>query len=333
VKHSATSQRGVAIIMAMLVVALATSVAAYAAWQQNLWIRRTENLGNQAQALAVSRAALYFGRLVLVEDLKNSDTATHDHLQENWAKYALVTPVEGGSVSGGIKDQQGLFNVNNLAANTDAQQQSFQLQWFTALLAALDLPTSLADALQDYIDLDDQGPFEDLTYLGKPEPYRTANQPLQSLDELSRIQGFDDAVIRKLKPFITAIPVIVPPAQGASAPTIPVTLLNVNTAPKEVLDAVFGTPAGEQIVALRDKAPFKELAEFETQTSTLLPAADPNNPATHPWSATNIDVKSNYFLVSAVSQFGATQTGLLALILRVNASTWPAIMWQKQTLD
>jgi general secretion pathway protein K len=331
-KSGKQSQRGVAIIMAMLVVALATSVAAYAAWQQNLWIRQSENFGNQAQALAVSRAALYFGRLVLVEDLKNSDTASHDHLQENWAKYALVTPVENGSVSGRIKDQQGLFNVNNLAA-TDALQQSFQVRWFTALLTALDLPASLVDALRDYVDLDDQGPMEDLTYLGKPEPYRTANQPMQSLDELNRIQGFDDDVIRRLKPFITAIPVIMPPAEGTSTPTIPITLLNVNTAPKEVLDAVFSEQAGAQILTLRDKAPFKDFAEFETQSSTLLPAVDPNDPATHPWSATNIDVKSNYFLVSAVSQFGATQTGLIALILRINASTWPAIMWQKQTLD
>ncbi len=319
--------------MAMLVVALATSVAAYAAWQQDLWIRRSENLGNQAQALAVSRAALYFGRLVLVEDLKDPNTLGHDHLQENWAKYALVTPVERGSVSGRIKDQQGLFNVNNLAATTDALQQTFQLQWFIALLAILDLPPTLAEALQDYIDLDDQGPFEDLTYLGKPEPYRTANQPLQSLDELNRIEGFDDALIAKLKPFITAIPVIMAPAQGASTPTIPITLLNVNTAPKEVLDSVFGAQAGDQIIALRDKAPFKTLNEFFTQTNTLLPAVDPTNPAARPWSATNIDVKSNYFLVSAVSQFGTTQTGLLALILRTDASTWPAIVWQKQTLD
>ncbi len=330
-KTANQSQRGVAIIMAMLVVALATSVAAYAAWQQNLWVRQSENLGNQAQALAVSRAALYFGRLVLVEDLKDPNTASYDHLGESWAKYALITPVEGGSVSGKILDQQGLFNVNNLAA-TDPLQQSFQLKWFTELLKLLDLPPSLAQALQDYIDLDEQGPFEDLTYLGKPEPYRTANQPLQSLDELNRIQGFDDAVIKKLKPFITAIPVVKAPAQGASAPTIP-TKLNVNTAPKEVLNAVFGAQAGTQILTLRDKAPFKELAEFETQTSTLLPALDAKNPATHPWSAKNIDVKSNYFLVSAVSQFGATQTGLLALILRTDMSTWPAIVWQKQTLD
>lgn len=330
-KTANQSQRGVAIIMAMLVVALATSVAAYAAWQQNLWVRQSENLGNQAQALAVSRAALYFGRLVLVEDLKNPNTASHDHLGESWAKYALITPVEGGSVSGKILDQQGLFNVNNLAA-TDPLQQSFQLKWFTELLKLLDLPPSLAEALQDYIDLDEQGPFEDLTYLGKPEPYRTANQPLQSLDELNRIQGFDDAVIKKLKPFITAIPVVKAPAQGASAPTIPITLLNVNTAPKEVLNAVFGAQAGDQIRTLRDKAPFKVLDEFFTRIDTL-PKVDPNNPVARPWSATNIDVKSNYFLVSAVSQFGATQTGLLALILRTDASTWPAIVWQKQTLD
>ncbi len=318
--------------MAMLIVALATSVAAYAAWQQNMWIRQSENLDNQAQALAVSRAALYFGRLVLVEDLKNSETATHDHLQENWAKYALVTPVEGGSVSGGIADQQGLFNVNNLAA-TDPLQQSFQMKWFTELLTALDLPTSLADALRDYVDLDDQGPMEDLTYLGKPEPYRTANQPMQSLDELNRIQGFDEDVIKKLKPFITAIRVVTPPAQGTSTPTIPITLLNVNTAPKEVLDAVFGAQSGQQILTLRNKTPFKEFADFESQTSAFLPPVDPNDPTIHPWSATNIDVKSNYFLVAAVSEFGSTRTGLVALIRRIDASNWPIIVWQKQTLD
>ncbi len=329
---SPRSQRGVAIIMAMLIVALATSVAAYAAWQQNLWIRQSESLGSQAQALAVSRAALYFGRLVLVEDLKDANTATHDHLNENWAKYALTTPVEGGSLSGKIADQQGLFNVNNLAA-TDALQQGFQLQWFTALLTALDLPTSLADALRDYVDLDDQGPAEDLAYLGKPEPYRTANQPLQSVDELNRIQGFDDDVMKKLKPFIAAIPIITPPAQGTSTPTIPVTPLNVNTAPKEVLDAVFGAQSGQQIVTLRDKEPFKELTEFDAKTSTLLPPVDPNDPTAHPWSTTSIGVKSDYFLVAAVSQFGNTQMGLVALIRRTDATNWPAVVWQKQVLD
>lgn len=326
------SQRGVAIVMAMLIVALATSVAAYAAWQQNLWIRQSENLGAQAQALAVSRAALYFGRLVLIEDLKNQNTAGNDHLDEAWAKYQLVTPVEGGSVSGKIKDQQGLFNINNLAA-TDLNERALQLKWFTALLAALDLPTALAVALQDYVDADDQGPMEDLAYLGKPEPYRTANQPVQSVDELNRVEGFDEKVMAKLKPFITAIPEITPPAQGALAPTIPVTPLNVNTAPVEVLDAVFGKGNGAQIETLRKKAPFKDFTEFQTQAAGFLPQPNAQNPTAFPWKTTNVDVKSHYFFVAAVSQFGNTKSGLVALVHRVNTTDWPIVVWQKQTLD
>ena len=326
------SQRGVAIVMAMLIVALATSVAAYAAWQQNLWIRQSENLGTQAQALAVSRAALYFGRLVLIEDLKNQNTAGNDHLDEAWAKYQLVTPVEGGSVSGKIEDQQGLFNINNLAA-TDLNERALQLKWFTALLAALDLPTALAVALEDYVDADNQGPMEDLAYLGKPEPYRTANQPVQSVDELNRVEGFDEKVMAKLKPFIAAIPEITPPAQGALAPTIPVTPLNVNTAPVEVLDAVFGKGNGAQIKTLRKKAPFKDFTDFQTQAAAFLPPPNPRDPTAHPWNATNVDVKSHYFLVAAVSQFGNTKNGLVALVHRVNATDWPIVVWQKQTLD
>ena len=326
------SQRGVAIVMAMLIVALATSVAAYAAWQQNLWIRQSENLGTQAQALAVSRAALYFGRLVLIEDLKNQNTAGNDHLDEAWAKYQLVTPVEGGSVSGKIEDQQGLFNINNLGA-THLNERALQLKWFTALLAALDLPAALAVALEDYVDADNQGPMEDLAYLGKPEPYRTANQPVQSVDELNRVEGFDEKVMAKLKPFIAAIPEITPPAQGALAPTIPVTPLNVNTAPVEVLDAVFGKGNGAQIETLRKKAPFKNFTEFQTQAAGFLPQPNAQNPMAFPWNTTNVDVKSHYFFVAAVSQFGNTKNGLVALVHRVNATDWPIVVWQKQTLD
>ena len=327
-----SSQRGVAIVMAMLIVALATSVAAYAAWQQNLWIRQSDNLSAHAQALAVSRAALYFGELVLIKDLQNSSPANVDHLKEDWATYALTTPVEGGSVSGKITDQQGLFNVNNLAA-TNLADRTMQLRWFNALLLALDLPASLADALQDYVDADDQGAKEDLAYLGKSEPYRTANQPIYSIDELNRVEGFDDKVLAKLKPFITAIPEITPPSQGSSIPTIPATPLNVNTAPKEVLEAVFGSAAGSAIETLRDKTPFKDFDDFQAQTTHLLGQPNPQNPAAYPWNTTNVAAKSDYFLVAAVSQFGNTKNGLVALVHRVNATAWPTMVWQKQTLD
>lgn len=328
-----TKQSGVAIIMAMLIVALATSVAAYAAWQQNLWIRQSESLTTQAQALAVSRAALYFGRLALLKDLQDSNPADVDDLKEPWAKFALTTPVEGGSVSGKIIDQQGLFNINNLAA-TNPLERALQLQWFTALLAPLDVPTGLAEAIQDFVDADDQGAKEDLAYLGKSEPYRTANRPIYGIDELYRVEGFDEKVMGKLKPFITAIPVVKPPAAGASISTNEITPINVNTAPREILDAVFGTTPASEIVKLRDKKSFMDFADFEAQTTSILPPPDPQKPNVHPWAKTNIAANSDYFLLVALSQFGNTKSGLLALVQRVNTpNAWPITIWQKQILD
>lgn len=322
-------QRGVAIIMAMLIVALATSVAAYAAWQQNLWIRQSQNLGAQAQALAVSRAAIYFGKKVLLNDLANSNPPDVDHLNEDWVKYALTTPVEGGSVSGKIEDQQGRFNVNNLAA-TNPAEQALQRKWFDALLANLSLPANLADALQGYVDLDDQGPKEDLDYLGKAEPYRTANQPIYGIDELNRVEGFDEKVIAVLKPFITAIPVLTPPAQGASLPTVTPTALNINTAPKDILEAIF-PGNGAQIETLRDQTPFASFADFQTKTANILPQPNPPDAAAYPWSEINIAAKSDYFLIGAASQFGNTKTVLVALVQRINPTTC-TIVWQQQTL-
>jgi general secretion pathway protein K len=330
-----TKQQGVAIIMAMLIVALATSVAAFAAWQQNIWIRQSESLTKQAQALAVSRAALYFGRWTLNTDLQNSSPPNVDDLKEDWAsKFAFTEEIEGGSVSSkNIVDQQGLFNINNLAA-TNLQERALQLQWFNALLAALSLPADLADAVQDFVDEDDQGPKEDLTYLGKTEPYRTANQPIYGIDELYRVEGFTNEVMETLRPFITAIPVRTPTAPGASGPTFPITAININTAPVEILRAVFGSQAGGQIETLRNTTEFTDFGDFQSRTASFLPQSNPPNPATYPWLATNINVKSEYFLVSTLSQFGNTKNGFEALVHRPDPPTgWPKIIWQKQILD
>ncbi len=328
-----TKQKGVAIIMAMLIVALATSVAAYAAWQQNLWIRQSESLTTQAQALAVSRAAIYLGSLALNTDLQTSDPPNVDSLKEKWATEPLSTPVEGGSVGGKIVDQQGLFNVNNLAA-TNLQERAVQLQWFNALLAALSLPAELADAVQDFVDEDSQGPKEDLTYLGKSEPYRTANQPIYGIDELYRVEGFTNEVMETLRPFITAIPVRTATAPGASGPTVPITAININTARVEILRAVFGSQAGGQIDTLRNTTAFTDFGNFQSRTASFLPVPTPPNPATYPWLANNVDVKSDYFLVSVLSQFGNTKNGFAALVHRLNpANGWPTIVWQKQILD
>lgn len=343
-------QRGIAIVMAMLIVALATSVAAFAAWQQNLWLRQSESLNSQALALAASRTAISLGREVLADDAKKNQV---DHLGEAWATYELVTPADGGgTVSGKLIEQQGLFNLNNVGAENSTDQTLAQ-SWFESLLTSLNIPKphELAEALKDYIDEDPSGQFEDLNYLGKTIPYRTADTPLRSVDELYRIEGFDANIIKKLRPFVTAIPVVNtgPVAPGKKAFSILMTPINVNTANPEVLNAVFGQ-AGADIVTQRESKFFQDQADFDTRIGPKLAPADPNNPLIHPWTfagapppaspsptgappaSANIDIKSDYFVVSASSQFDRTEFSVKAMIKREQQGVVPptTIVWQQQ---
>ena len=133
-------QQGVAIIMVLLIVAIATSLAAYMAMQQNLWQRQVESQFERAQARQLGAAGLDWARAVLAEDAHGSNM---DHEKEIWTLRLPAIPVEGGEVIGAIEDRQGLFNLNNVVSNV-AQ--------FQRLLAVLGLPAELAPALADWMD-------------------------------------------------------------------------------------------------------------------------------------------------------------------------------------
>jgi general secretion pathway protein K len=104
-------QRGVALITALLIMAIATTAAVYLTVQNQLSIRRTANIitGNQAQLYALGGEALVMS--VLNTDIKQNQI---DCLSDIWAIEAPPLPVDGGFVQGKITDLQGRFNVNNL---------------------------------------------------------------------------------------------------------------------------------------------------------------------------------------------------------------------------
>ena len=105
------ANRGVALITAMLITALASLVAANLAWDNALDVRRTMVLLNNDQAVQVALGAESWVVGILHQDLQESDI---DHLGEIWAIQLPGFPIEGGDVTGTIIDLQGRFNVNNL---------------------------------------------------------------------------------------------------------------------------------------------------------------------------------------------------------------------------
>ncbi|HKJ76970.1 MAG TPA: type II secretion system minor pseudopilin GspK, partial [Gammaproteobacteria bacterium] len=217
-------QRGVALVTALLVVALATVAAVAMATRQQVDIRRTANLlaGDQGRLYAEGVEA--WAAQVLRRDREDGDT---DAEGEQWATVLPPITVEGGEITGRIEDMQGRFNLNNLV-NPEGAPRPPQVARLRRLLAAVELSPGLAEAVVDWLDADIEPRFpdgaEDAAYLNRDPAYRTANVPVAHPAELRQVAGFDAAAYRALAPYVTALPAT--------------TTINCNTAKPPVLQAL-----------------------------------------------------------------------------------------------
>ena len=299
-------QRGVAIVLAMAVVALAAMAATAMMLAQSTWSRESELTADHVQAQALIQSGVDWSRAVLADDRRSNSV---DHLGEPWALRLPPMPVENGELAGDIADQQGLFNLNNLVKG--GKVNLAQLVHFQRLLSLLGLPTALAGALVDWIDADSepqtQGGAEDETYLALQPPYLAANRSLIDVAELALVRGFDDGVRARLRPFVTALPRF--------------TAVNANTASPEVLAAVvqgLGMDGARALVAQRERAHFRDLTDLLRQLPMgVLVAAE------------DISFSSDYFMATLRVTIGGAQARGVALLERGNTGGWPAIVWRK----
>jgi general secretion pathway protein K len=302
-------QKGLALITAMLVVAIAATTAAYLSLDQQIWLRQAQNLSDRAQAEVVRAAALDWAITILAKDAK--DNPQSDDTTENWAKPLPALPVEGGQITGQITDAQGQFNINNLVRGGNPSAPDIGA--FKHLLQSLSIDPNLTDAVVDWIDTDSitlPNGAEDIEYLQMKTPYRAANQLMQSVDELRLVRGFTPEIVEKLRPWITALP----------QPTE----INVNTASKEVLGALFYTQPASVIEQVVSQQPYKSVEEIRTKNPALA-AGDNKTTALY-------GIKSSYFVVTVVTQFGRYQRTTQALIQRGTNDSTSRILWHRQWL-
>jgi len=140
-------QQGVAIVLAMGVVALAALTATSMVVSQSTWARQAELTAGHVQAQLLIQTGLDWSRALLRDDRLASNV---DHLGEPWALRLPPIPVDNGSLAGRIEDEQGKFNLNNLLRN--GKVDPARLAQFRRLLSILGLPPALAGALADWID-------------------------------------------------------------------------------------------------------------------------------------------------------------------------------------
>jgi len=306
-------QRGLAAVTALLIVAIAASTAALMLSQQSAMLDQSSMVVARAQADQYAQAGIDWARGILAEDARKSAV---DTLDEAWAQPIAALPVERAVVSGRIEDEQGKFNLNNLALVRTKNDDSWVV--FNNLLQRVGLPLELADAIKDWVDTDgDLSALngnvgaEDSYYLALAKPYRAANRPMVSVDELYRVRGFDAATVAKLRPHVTALPVI------GDKPTP----INVNTASEVMLGAITNALDTARIAALaarRTQKPFASGDDFLRAVALTVGGS----------AHALYDVSSAYFSVRIQVAQDDVQLASDALIRR-NPDKTTVILWRR----
>jgi len=289
--NTMAQQRGVALLTALLIVAILTTVTVMLSWDQMLAIRRSQDLIEQDQARELCLGAEAWAAQSVAKTARRQEV----DLQQPWAQPMPVIPIDGGEVTGSLEDLQGRLNLNNLVSGN--QVVGISRQRFNRLLQRVKLPIDLGDAVIDWIDPDDiprgAGGAEDGFYMGMLPPYRAANMPMLSASSLRLVRGFDAKAYAAIIPWVTALPA------GTS--------INLNTAPEMVLETL-GLSADQvaAMIKLRDKHPFKSLAAF--LSNPILQGQKINS--------SRLSVRSQFFLLRAEARLGKTRT-ILYSVLRV----------------
>ena len=284
----------------MIIVALVATLAGSMVWQQWRAIQVEAAERARTQSAWILAGALDWARLILREDAKNGGvTGNVDHLGEPWAvplaEARLSTFLAADKdntddapdafLSGAITDAMARYNLMNLLdakGGVDQRERETLERLCATVGVSADVASRIASGLLDAAPPVPPAP-------GASQPARTppADPPLmpQSTQQLAWL-GIDAESLRALDPYVVLIP------DTLRFPA----LVNVNTAPREVLVAVVDgrdLATAERIVQARQRVPLKNVNDL----TALAPGVPPAN-------LNRLAFGSNYFQVRGRLRLG-----------------------------
>jgi general secretion pathway protein K len=237
-------QRGVALLVALLVVALAVILIAALLDRGELALARTRNVLRSEQAEAYAQGLETYAAQILATTALNNGADTN---ASPWALPLPPQPVPGGMISATMRDLNGCFNLNNLGPRSLDAGASLKI--FQALLMHLGIDPGLAEAVKSWANV---GGDDASYYLALPIPYRPRHGAFAHVSELRLVRGVSGDVYARLAPYVCALP--------------PGTTINVNTASAPVLwslDNTLSQAAAEKLWS-NGQANYQEIGKFVT---------------------------------------------------------------------
>ncbi len=360
---SQTKQSGVALITALIITAIAVSLAGMVMYRQQIQIRLSSNIGHMEQAYLYANGMEEWAGTILLKSYK--EHPKYDSFDDDWAQTLPPIPIPGGILNGQLYDLQARLNVNSLARPLPPrknQQQTNQQQTnqrvvrdasgrlsvvrnqgntqnnepppniakinrdrLQRLLQNLDPDEKMGpvqnftDILKDWIDKDQingnsNNPRDPNTGSGAESPYYQSLEPsyfsadtlMVSPTELLLLKDMDKEVYKKLKDFVTTLPIKDSANKEIKTP------VNINTARVEVLQALGFDPAdANKIYDHVQEKPFQTKKEFSDYIRDNI-AQPPND------IEVDTGVNSQYFLLQGKVQINNARLFINSILERKN---------------
>ena len=338
-----SNEEGFILVTVLIVIALLFPLVLAFNSRVQLNLTQAENFRNSIQALRMARSGVQ-GSIGI---LKASDP-TYDSPRSSWATGFPALSLGQGILKVSIVDEDGRIPVNNLVASSTTPSTSApgtpantaatgapapataaaatatvnrdlntQLR---AIITTLGGKPEIVDALIDWLDpyniVTGNAGVEDAYYRGLG--YQCKHGPLDSLDELVLVMGFDKELVddRGFRDYLT-----IASTDGK---------INVNTAPLEVLQAVLGTQTGTLAQPLSE-ADIEDLDRYRNGHD-LKSLSDINAVKISSGDLSKITplikVNSSYFTVSSAYTLGKVTKNVEALLKR-SGSTVSIISWRE----
>ena len=306
-------ERGVALLAAIVIFAIAAAIAVGIQFRSALALRRAAGGASLDQALLAQGGAEAVAAWALADDDMRTDALT-----DKWhVAQAPVELVDGVSVAGQVSDLDGRFNLNSLVDNKGAKDPP-AVEILQRLLRTLDIPQQKADAIVDYIDSDQQSEpngGEDSLYSGQQQPSRPPNRPMLQVSELLAIPQIGIEHYLRLLPHVTALP------RDRRE-------INLCTASGALLDALVDqrlwSVNAQSLEAQRKSGCYPTTAQFEALFTA--------NPAEYQKIKSRIGVQSNFFELRSVVTIGSQPFEFTSLLLRTAGGTRPEVRVLTRTM-
>ncbi|WP_430431380.1 type II secretion system minor pseudopilin GspK [Oceanicaulis sp.] len=267
-----SSERGTALIAALLLVALMAAVAVQLMDVTRFTAFRTAQIDQRAQALWTARGARELAEAAFLNAGEPGRAVMRP--DEAWLAGPVVFPLETGQVVGQVFDHNNCLNINALVRPETSGLDSLEAeaaqleterlrQGFLRLSTEIGVRPGEAESVLaqiiDWMDIDgstEPGGAEDRAYAAFTPPYRAANQRFVELEELRALPVMTPELYALYQPYLCVLPVSEQPP------------LNVNTVSLEravllavLLDAGLTPGDAETVLFRRPPAGYESLEE------------------------------------------------------------------------